>query len=273
MRFPFVSEIRAIFSRQPGSEWPTGSPKRLGEDRSAPSGYPVTLDGAVDPDTSSWLWLVKFVLVIPHVIVLIFLWLATTVLTIVAGVVILFTGRYPERIFEFNVGVFRWTWRVVFYAVGAFATDRYPPFSLGHDPSYPADLDIDRPGRLSRGLVLVKSWLLAIPQLIVVALLAGGWGIGWTGGWRIGSGAGLIGVLAVVAAVIRAFRGDYPPALFDFVMGLNRWCYRVLAYVALMTDEYPPFRFDGGGPDPRHLPTPPPTPAAGGGLIGPTFGV
>ena len=133
--------------------------------------YPARLDGRLDPAVSRWLWLVKPILILPHVLVLAFLWAALIVLTAVAGVSILFTGRYPRPIFDFNVGVMRWTWRVWFYALAAFGTDRYPPFSLEPDPDYPADLQVDHPERLSRGLVLVKWWLLAIPQLVIVGLL------------------------------------------------------------------------------------------------------
>lgn len=212
----------------------------------APRGaYPARLEGRLDPSVSRWLWLVKWVLVIPHVFVLAFLWVAAWVLTVVAGFAILFTGRYPPLIFEFNVGVMRWTWRVMFYAIGGFATDRYPPFTLESDPSYPADFNVAYPEHLSRGLVLVKWWLLAIPQYLIVAIFAGGWGMGGNGG-----GWGLIGLLALVAAVVLAFTGRYPEQMFDLVMGLNRWCYRVLAYAALLRDEYPPFRLDMGGRDP-----------------------
>ena len=222
--------------------------------------YPTTLDGHLDPQVGRWLWLVKWLLIIPHVIVLWFLWLAATLLTIVAGFAILFTGRYPRAIFEFNVGVMRWTWRVTFYAIGSFGTDRYPPFTLAHDPAYPADFDVAYPERLSRGLVLVKWWLLAIPQYVIVGIFAGGaaWGArnsAWDSGWAWGWGYGLIGVLALFAAVTLAFTGRYPEQMFDFVMGLNRWCYRVLAYAALMRDEYPPFRLDTGGTDPGHAVT------------------
>jgi len=138
--------------------------------------YPARLDGQLDPAVGRWLWLVKWLLIIPHVIVLFFLWWAATVLTVIAGFAILFTGRYPRAIFDFNVGVMRWTWRVSFYAISAFATDKYPPFSLQPDPDYPADLTVDYPERLSRGLVLIKWWLLALPQYLVVSVFAGGWG-------------------------------------------------------------------------------------------------
>jgi len=220
--------------------------------------YPARLDARLDDARlSRWLWLVKWVLVIPHVVVLAFLWIAAVVLTVVAGFAILFTGRYPASIFDFNVGVMRWTWRVGFYSFAAFGTDRYPPFSLRPDPSYPADFTVDRPEQLSRWLVLVKWWLLAIPHLVIVGIFAGGWGAGAGEDWRFAGGGGLIAVVALIAIVIHAVRGAYPRELFHFVMGLDRWVFRVWAYVWLMRDEYPPFRFDGGGADPGSKPAAP----------------
>ncbi|HET8970335.1 MAG TPA: DUF4389 domain-containing protein, partial [Candidatus Nanopelagicales bacterium] len=213
--------------------------------------YPVFVAGRLDPGLSRWLWLVKWVLVIPHVLVLIVLWIGFVVLSLVAMVAIVVTGRYPRALFDYNVGVLRWSWRVCYYAYGALGTDQYPPFTLADRDDYPARLQVDYPEHLSRGLALVKWWLLAIPHYLVVGIFVGG------GAWALdadnGGGVSLVGVLVIIAAVALLFTGTYPRPVFDLVLGLNRWCLRVAAYAGLMTDRYPPFRLDQGGDDPGSL--------------------
>jgi hypothetical protein len=232
--------------------------------------YPVRVDAELDAPLSRWLWLVKWLLLIPHYVVLFFLWVAFVVVTVVAFFAILFTGRYPRSLFDFTVGVMRWSWRVHYYGYWALATDRYPPFSLDEVPDYPAHLDVAYPERLSRGLIFVK-WLLAIPHFLVVAVFVGG-GL-WLGtrggdsndGWDNASNAGwsLVGLLVLIAAIVLLFTGRYPKPVYDFVMGMDRWALRVGPYAALMTDRYPPFRLDQGGTDPGSVaagPTPSPPP-------------
>ena len=145
---------------------------------------------------------------------------------------------------------------MAYYTYGALATDRYPPFTLNEVDDYPTHLQIDYPEHLSRGLVLVKWWLLAIPHYLVVALLVGGgtWVATRTDQWQYVRYSGLVSILVLVAAVILAFTGNYPRPLYDLLLGLNRWVLRVAAYVGLMTDQYPPFRLDMGPhePEPRH---------------------
>jgi hypothetical protein len=233
---------------------------------SAPDAYPIRLDGELDLPLSRWLWLVKWLLAIPHFIILVFLWIAFVVVSVIAFFAILFTGRYPRGLFEFNLGVLRWSWRVCFYTYSALGTDKYPPFTLGAVADYPAHLDVAYPESLSRGLVLVKWWLLAIPHYLVVAIFAGAAWSGWshTGdSWGHASSGGLIELLVFFAAVVLLFTGSYPRSLYDFVMGMNRWVFRVVAYSALMTDAYPPFRLDTGGQEPpADNPPEEPTPVA-----------
>jgi hypothetical protein len=213
--------------------------------------YPARLESQLDPQLSRWLWLVKWLLLIPHFLILFFLWIVFVLVTVVAFFAILFSGRYPHRLFDFNLGILRWTWRVSYYGYSALGTDRYPPFTLAAVPDYPATLEVDYPVRLSRGLVLVKWWLLAIPHYIITGVFIGGgtWLVSRSAGWSWGGG-GLVGLLVLVAAVILTITGKYPRPLLDFILGMDRWVLRLIAYASLMTDKYPPFRLDMGETDP-----------------------
>src|ERR1043166_2100515 len=211
--------------------------------------YPLQLSGELSTRLSRGLWLVKWLLAIPHYVALVLLWIAFAAVSIVAFFAILLSGRYPRGLFNFNLGVLRWPWRLGFYSYNALAPDKYPPFTLKDVPDYPARLEVAYPESLSRRLVLVKWWLLALPHYLVIAVFVGG---AWAGSGidRLYGGGGLVGLLVLFAGILLLFASRYPKPLYDFVLRMNRWVFRVAAYTALMTDVSPPFRLDMGGTEP-----------------------
>ena len=178
-------------------------------------------DVAYPDHLSRGLIFIKWLLIIPHLIVLTFLGIALGFVTIIAWFAILVTGAYPRGMWDFSMSVLRWSSRVNAYS--SLQRDEYPPFG---DEDYPVLLQLDYPARLSRGLIFIK-WLLIIPHLIVLYVLGA-----------------LSGIVLVIAWFAILFTGQFPRGMFDFVSGVNRWSNRVSAYQLLLTDAYPPFTLD-----------------------------
>ncbi len=183
-------------------------------------GYPMRYDVEYSEELSRWLIFVKWLLAIPQFIILYALGIASSVITFIAFFAILFTKRYPRGLFDFVVNVNRWNANVLAY-YGLFR-DEYPPFSW-EPGQYPVTYEVNYPEELNRWLPLIK-WLLAIPHYIVLFFLFIAAFVAWVIAW-----------FAIL------FTKRFPRGLFDFIVGVVRWQYRVNVYVNLMRDEYPPF--------------------------------
>jgi hypothetical protein len=185
--------------------------------------YPVRYDVEYPEELSRWLIFVKWLLAIPHFMILWALSIAAGVMGFIAFFAILFTKRYPRGLFDFVVNVNRWSANVDAYT--SFLRDEYPPFSWERG-QYAVTYEVDYPEELNRWLPLIKWWLLAIPHYIVLFFL--------------GIAAFVVWVIAFFAIL---FTKGFPRGLFDFIVGVTRWEYRVNAYAGLLRDEYPPFSF------------------------------
>jgi amino acid permease len=187
--------------------------------------YPVAVEGEYQERINRFLWLIKWILVIPNWFVLWIFSIPGIVTYPAAWLIIIITGRYPRWLWDYHFGLLRWGWRLNFYAYQMGATDQYPPFSLG-DQDYPASITIEYPLSSSRLKALFR-WILVIPHWIIVGILTE-----------------VVSILVFIALIIVLITGAYPRTLFDFNLGLNRWRYRVSAYGGLLRDEYPPFGID-----------------------------
>ena len=187
--------------------------------------YPVVLEIDQPPEPMSrWLWIVKLILALPHLVMLGLLGVALVFVLLAAWVMILVTGRYPRSLFDFVVGVNRWSTRVSLYL--SLVTDRYPPFTTGEVADYPVRLHVEYPEQSSRLLALFR-WILAIPHFVITGVLSD-----------------LLWVVVLIASVLLLFTGRFNLDLFRLICGINRWTTRVNIYAQLMTDRYPPFSLD-----------------------------
>jgi hypothetical protein len=183
----------------------------------------LQFDIAYPERLSRGLIFIKWLLIIPHLIVLTLLGIGLGVTTIFAWFAILFTGSYPRGMWDFAMTVLRWSARVQAYTY--LQRDEYPPFG---DADYPVLFQMEYPARLSRGLIFIK-WLLIIPHVIVLYILQ-----------LISRFVLFIAWFAILVT------GKFPRGMFDFVTGVARWTNRVIVYELLLTDVYPPFSMDRG---------------------------
>ena len=183
--------------------------------------YPVRLDIEYPDQLSRLLIFVKWLLAIPHFIALFFLAIGAYVVLIISWFAVIITGAFPESMFNYMVGVLRWTARVQAYV--SLMTDAYPPFSLEDDPEYPVRVEIDYPQQIARWRPLI-TWLLVIPAAIAA--------------WLILLAADVCVFLAWFAILIT---GRYPEGMFNVVLIAHRWALRVGTYLYWMEEPYPPF--------------------------------
>jgi hypothetical protein len=188
------------------------------------AGYPVQADVVRQEEYSRFMPLVKWLLAIPHYLVLIVLGIGALFAILFSFFAVLFTGRYPRGLFDFVVGVHRWAWRVTAYVF--LMVDPYPPFTLDDDPSYPARFSIEYPEHVDRWRPLVH-WLLVIPYAIVAYILIY-----------------LAEIMVFFAFFTILFTKQYPEGLFKLTLIPLRWVARANAYEYWMVTRYPPFVWD-----------------------------
>jgi len=254
--------------------------------------YPIDIR-AHYPERSSRGWatltilLIKFIALIPHFFVLIFLGIAQFFVALVAQVAVVITGEYPAGMFAFVTGVLRWNTRVCAFMLSL--SDRYPPFTLQPVDDYPVDVVAERPAQSNR---LYALFTVIVEVVFIAAIIAltvyfardtgGGASTGRGYDFSSNAGAGLllrqiaalphffmlfflgiaVFVLWVVVQWVILFSARFPRGMFDFVAGVVRWQTRVSGYALGLSDQYPPFTLEAPtkGPEPS-LPSAPLPPA------------
>jgi hypothetical protein len=184
--------------------------------------YPARVDIQYQEPLNRWLPLVKWLLAIPHYIILFILYFAALFALIGAFFVVLFTRSYPPALFQFIVGVFRWHERVTAYIY--LMIDKYPAFALEPVPDDLVMVDVEYPeGGVDRWRPLV-AWLLAIPYLFVASIISY-----------------IAQILVFFAFFVILFTRTFPRGMFDIVLVSQRWLLRGYAYASFMVTRYPPW--------------------------------
>ena len=187
-----------------------------------PNQRPYSVNLVCDrPETlSRWLWLFKWILLIPHFIILYFIGWVSIPLLFLNWIIVVILGVRPRPFFDFFVGLFRWQTRVNSYLV--HLTDSYPPFSMQSASNYPVKVDVEYTRKANRVtsffrlLMLIPHWILFYPLSLLVF------------------GAIIFHVLYVIVM------GKPHAEVFNLIVSLSRWFTRVNMYFSLATDRYPP---------------------------------
>jgi hypothetical protein len=184
--------------------------------------YPVTLDIDRQDQYARFMPLIKWLLAIPHYIVLFFLFIGAAIAIIISWFAVVITRRYPRGLFNYVVGVYRWYYRVGAYV--SLMTDRYPPFTLQDQPDYPVDFDIDYP---EEGVARWRPFfagILIIPYAIAAAALLV-----------------IAEVVLILVFFTILFAKRFPEGMFNLVVVAFRWVARTNAYQNWLVTKYPPF--------------------------------
>jgi hypothetical protein len=212
--------------------------------------YPISYRADFNPRPNRWTTFFRILLAIPWLIVAMFWGLLFVFTHFFAWIALVVMGRYPEWLYKFNSGVLRFGVRVSAWVY--LQTDVWPPFGLDDDRDYPIRLEIaPRAERQSR-LKAFFRLILALPVALVLSY-----------------GTSYIQLLAgLVAWVTIVFRGYMPEGIHNMLTFVNAFHARVLGYIALLTDDYPPIGLEAARPSGRQpaageqFGTPPPAPAA-----------
>lgn len=207
--------------------------------------YPVAYQADHVEKQSRLITFFRGLLVIPWLVVGIFWGLGALVCTFIAWFAIVFTGRYPQGLYDFNAKAHRFAARVNgFYYL---MSDQWPPFDGDEHPEYPVRLVIPSPqpsySRWKTGL----RFILVIPVLIVAYLL----GL-------------LIGLVVILSWIVIVITGKHPKGLFDVLKLGLAYTARAGVYYSLITETYPPISADDGGEAPPRQQYGEPTPAPAG---------
>jgi hypothetical protein len=167
-------------------------------------------------------------IILPHYFLLFFVGIWGAILRFVAFWIVLFTGKYPKSMFEFQVGLLKWSVRLSarMYNVA----DGYPAFGINGTDEF-TELEVEYPERISRGLVLLRLFF-----GFIYVYIPHGFILMFRTIW--------VGILVFIAWWIVLFTGKYPESFHNWVVGQIRWGIRLNLYMSFMTDKYPPFTGD-----------------------------